>query len=106
MKMPEPSFIFFRAHPKSAETRVALASSMQSLDSVLLLIALRRYRVSSAALLRHFKDTSLDKITADEVERFKTARVAQFTTVRGKDKRKVTRACFKNRFGLKLSTYL
>jgi hypothetical protein len=43
MTMPEPSFIFFRSHPATDEARIALASSMQSLDSVLLLIALRRY---------------------------------------------------------------
>jgi hypothetical protein len=30
--------------------------------------------VSSAALLRHFKDASLDKITPEDVERFKAAR--------------------------------
>jgi integrase len=43
----------------------------------------RRYKVSSVALLRHFKDQPLDKITADEVERFKTERREQFVTVRG-----------------------
>ena len=50
----------------------------------------RRYRVSSVGLLRHFKDISLDKITPDEVERFKTVRLNQFTTVRAKDKRRAT----------------
>jgi integrase len=50
----------------------------------------RRYLVSSAALLRHFKDMQLDKIMPDEVERFKKARLEQFTTVRGKEKRKAT----------------
>jgi site-specific recombinase XerD len=50
----------------------------------------RRYVTSSAALLRHFKDVSLDKITPDEVERFKTVRLGQYGTVRGKDKRKTT----------------
>jgi integrase len=50
----------------------------------------RRYRISSVALLRHFKDVPLDKITADEVERFKTVRLNQFTTVRAKEKRKTT----------------
>jgi site-specific recombinase XerD len=50
----------------------------------------RRYVTSSVALLRHFKDMSLDKITPDEVERFKTARLSQCGTVRGKDKRKTT----------------
>ena len=43
----------------------------------------RRYRVSSVALLRHFRDVSLDRITAEEVERFKTERREQFVTVRG-----------------------
>jgi integrase len=50
----------------------------------------RRYVTSSVALLRHFKDVSLDKITPDAVERFKTARLSQCGTVRGKDKRKTT----------------
>jgi integrase len=45
----------------------------------------RRYRVSSVALLRHFVDVSLDKITADEVERFKAERRSQFVTVRGQN---------------------
>lgn len=43
MTTPEPSFLFFRSHPASDEARIALASSMQTLDSVLLLIALERY---------------------------------------------------------------
>ena len=34
----------------------------------------RRYKVSSAALLRHFKDFALDTITPENVERFKAAR--------------------------------
>jgi integrase len=50
----------------------------------------RRYVTSSVALLRYFKDMSLDKITPDEVERFKTVRLSQCRTVRGKDKRRVT----------------
>ncbi|WP_188553848.1 tyrosine-type recombinase/integrase [Edaphobacter dinghuensis] len=50
----------------------------------------RRYVTSSVALLRHFKDASLDKITPDEVERFKSARLSQYGTVRGKDKRTTT----------------
>jgi integrase len=42
-------------------------------------------------LLRHFKDAPLDTITPDAVEKFKTARRNQFTTVRGKKgKRKQT----------------
>ncbi|QNI31150.1 tyrosine-type recombinase/integrase [Alloacidobacterium dinghuense] len=49
----------------------------------------RRYRVSSVALLRHFKDTPLDKITPEHVERFKAARSAENKTVRaGRNKRK------------------
>jgi transcription elongation factor Elf1 len=43
MKTPEPTFLFFRSHPKESETCIALASSMQSFDSVLLLVALTRY---------------------------------------------------------------
>jgi len=51
----------------------------------------RRYQISSIALLRFFTDTSLDSITADEVERYKAARLSQFKTVRGKGgKRKAT----------------
>lgn len=46
----------------------------------------RRYEVSSVALLRHFSDMSLDKITPQEVERFKAIRLEQFATVRGKGK--------------------
>lgn len=37
----------------------------------------RRYRVSSAALLRYFKDIPLDKIRPDEIERFKADRSSQ-----------------------------
>jgi integrase len=44
-----------RAHPNTAE----------------------RYRHSSAALLRHFRDLPLDQITPETVERFKLARAAQ-----------------------------
>jgi hypothetical protein len=36
-----------------------------------------RYRYSSIPLLAHFKDVSLDKITPDEIERYKAARSAQ-----------------------------
>lgn len=46
-----------------------------------------RYRTSSVALLRHFKDLQLDLITPDEVERYKQQRLAQTKTVRSKDKR-------------------
>jgi integrase len=50
----------------------------------------RRYQVSSGALLRYFKDAPLDKILPDDVERFKTARLSDFTTVRSKAKRRIT----------------
>ncbi|MGB8480467.1 MAG: site-specific integrase [Acidobacteriaceae bacterium] len=42
----------------------------------------RRYKVSTIALLRHFGNMSLDKITRDEVERFKRVRSAEKKTVR------------------------
>src|SRR5665213_2816974 len=42
----------------------------------------RRYKVSTIALLRHFGNMSLDKITQDEVERFKRIRSAEKKTVR------------------------
>ena len=51
----------------------------------------RRYKTSSVALLKHFKDVSLDKITPDEVEKYKTARLNQFKTVRSKEGRKATK---------------
>jgi integrase len=46
----------------------------------------RRYAVSSVALLRHFRDVSLEKITPDQVERYKTERLEQFVTARGLEK--------------------
>jgi hypothetical protein len=47
----------------------------------------RRYRTSSVALRKYFKNKSLGKITPEEVERFKETRQSQFTTKRsGKDK--------------------
>jgi integrase len=48
-----------------------------------------RYRYSSFALLSFFGDKPLDKITPEEVERYKTSRAAEFKTVRGKDKKRV-----------------
>ena len=45
-----------------------------------------RYKTSSVALLKFYGDTPLDKITPEEVERFKTARAGEFKTVRGKGK--------------------
>lgn len=47
----------------------------------------RRYKTSSVALLKHFRDTKLDKITPEEVERFKTVRSGDCKTVRGESKR-------------------
>jgi integrase len=46
----------------------------------------RRYRVSSAALLGHFGDQPIDRITSDDVERFKAARAMEYKTVKGKEK--------------------
>jgi integrase len=51
-----------------------------------------RYRYSSSALLKFFRDAQLNRVTPQEVERFKTSRAAETVTVRGKtkDKRKDT----------------
>jgi hypothetical protein len=46
-----------------------------------------RYKTSSVALLKHFRDTALDKITTEEVEGFKTTRAGEQKTVRGTNKR-------------------
>jgi integrase len=46
-----------------------------------------RYKTSSVALLKHFRDMQLDKITPEEVERFKTTRAFEYKTVRGNGKR-------------------
>src|ERR1017187_9375254 len=46
-----------------------------------------RYKISSMALLRFFKKARLDKITTEDVERFKTARAGDCTTVRSGKKR-------------------
>jgi integrase len=43
----------------------------------------------SFALLSFFGDKSLDKITPEEVERYKTSRAAEYKTVRGKDKKRI-----------------
>jgi integrase len=48
-----------------------------------------RYRYSSFALLNFFGEKPLNKITPEEVERYKTSRAAEFKTVRGKDKKRV-----------------
>lgn len=55
----------------------------------------RRYKISSVALLKHFRDVSLEKITPDEVEKYKTARLSQFKTVRSKEGRKPTKTKIK-----------
>lgn len=47
----------------------------------------RRYEISSKPLLKYFKDTPLDKITSDNVERYKTARSKQ-KGIRTKEKLK------------------
>ena len=46
----------------------------------------RRYKVSSAALLSHFGDQPIDRITPEDVERFKAARAMEYKTVKGKEK--------------------
>jgi integrase len=51
----------------------------------------RRYKVSSVALLRVFADTPLDKITPEEVERFKTTRAREFKSARSKKGRVQTK---------------
>jgi integrase len=48
----------------------------------------RRYKVSSIALLRHFGDASIDRITPEDVEVFKASRAMESTTVKGKEKGK------------------
>lgn len=49
-----------------------------------------RYRFSSVALLRFFKDVPLDQITSADVEKFKVRRAAEVVTIRsrGKERRK------------------
>lgn len=48
----------------------------------------RRYKVSSLALLSHFGDQPIDRITPEDIERFKADRAMEPTTVRGKEKGK------------------
>lgn len=48
----------------------------------------RRYKVSSVALLSHFGDTPIDRLTAEDVERFKADRAMESATVKGKEKGK------------------
>lgn len=70
--------------------RTAMADFLSWSEHAHLASSHRRYRVSSVALLRFFKDLTLTDITPDEIERFKTTRFKQFTTVRAIDKRKQT----------------
>jgi hypothetical protein len=67
MTVPESSFKFFRSLPANDEARIALASSMQSLESVLLLIALRRYphalTTCAAAIESAIKSSSAGQTT-------------------------------------------
>lgn len=48
-----------------------------------------RYRYSSFPLLSFFGDKPLNKITPEEVERYKTSRASEYKTVRGKDKKRI-----------------
>jgi integrase len=52
----------------------------------------KRYKTSSVALLRHFSDSSLDRITSDDIERFKTLRASEFKTVKSKRNRVQTKS--------------
>lgn len=52
----------------------------------------RRYFVSSKALLRYFGNTSLDRVTSDVVEKFKTWRARQKKEAQGKKGRKAGKA--------------
>jgi hypothetical protein len=49
-----------------------------------------RYQVSGGALIRHFKNTPLDRIAPKDVERFKTTRSSEHKTARAGLKRKQT----------------
>jgi integrase len=55
----------------------------------------RRYVISSKALLRHFGNVQLDRITADDVEKFKVTRSKQRTAPRGRKSSKKRRAASK-----------
>lgn len=52
----------------------------------------KRYKTSSVALLRHFSDAALDRVTSDDVERFKTQRASEFKTVKSKRNRVQTKS--------------
>lgn len=51
----------------------------------------RRHQISSVALLKHFRDVALDKITPDEVEQYKLTRLRQCKTVHSNGGRKPTK---------------
>lgn len=48
----------------------------------------KRYETSSKALLRYFGNTALDRITSDDVEKFKTQRAKQKKAAQGKKSKK------------------
>ncbi|HYW72108.1 MAG TPA: site-specific integrase [Pyrinomonadaceae bacterium] len=52
----------------------------------------RRYEISSAALLRYFGTKTLDRITSDDVERFKTWRAKQKKLPQGKKSKKARKS--------------
>src|SRR6185312_8181017 len=71
--------VFVQGHPHLGEV-VEIWASMESLTHDFItgpFGSARRYKTSSVVLLKHFRDVSLDKITPDEVERYKTARLNQ-----------------------------
>jgi len=55
----------------------------------------KRYVTSSKPLLERFKDVALDQITAEEVEKYKIARLNQRRTARAKDGRKIAKGKIK-----------
>ncbi len=52
----------------------------------------RRYEISSKALLRYFGNSPLDRITSDEVERFKTRRAREKKAPQGKKSKKTRKS--------------
>lgn len=52
----------------------------------------RRYEISSKALLRFFGNTSLERISSDDVEKFKTWRARQKKSAQGKNSKKAAKA--------------
>ncbi|HXD34043.1 MAG TPA: tyrosine-type recombinase/integrase [Pyrinomonadaceae bacterium] len=55
----------------------------------------KRYETSSKALLRFFGDSPLDRISPEEIEKYKAWRGKQCKTTRAKGKRKVTKKILK-----------